>query len=87
MATKTTNFKVGDIVRLTNPIKESKADLGKIGRVILIYTGSMFPIKLEFPEGQTYQATIFEYDELELVPKEELPLWQLKLPRFVRASF
>lgn len=80
MATKIYNFKVGDIVRITNPTPGSTRDRDKVGIITSITDSSVYdhswPIILA---GVDLIFPFFKPEELELVTKKELPLWQLKL--------
>lgn len=86
METKTTEFKVGDIVRIAHPGSDSTPDMGKIGIITHILKRqaadlsafSSWPITVS--SALTLRFPFFSVSELELVPEEEAPLWRLRLP-------
>lgn len=71
-------FKVGDIVRITNPVHESRLDKDKVGQINYISPLSyrIYPISVKSRES--LEMDLFREEELSLIPKEELPLWQLR---------
>lgn len=78
METKTTKFKVGDVVRITNPLPYSSCDKDKVIQIGTILEDAGW-VRATYM-GNYLMSCLFKEDELSLLCPEELPLWQLRFP-------